>query len=414
MIDINLNGAEPTHVDRIKPQFSIDSAGNISWQPGFVDYDASVFHRGKVVTNDEYNTLFLKNVYQGNYNADSLNTLLKEHLGTIIHRKFTSLFNIKDSYAKVFSQSDWGAQQADGYYYITIPVIEHGFEPNTDKLGIDQVTIDTEMYVLDTNGNLVELPQVSVALDNTVTAYTDDNTLTGFIIVRLNDKAVVYADVKIDASQVIGLEEIAMTGQYADLKGLNEPDGPNYRLSELEHKFSQLSTGELPVAKATEANTATDANNLTGTIRNISLDDIFEPGSSIVKTALIAHYASGDGSKGTIEERLHNLDSRLISLGFKEGNITSKRDGSVVGKIYRQGNIAWGSITIPNSSDTLYTLQIPDGFVPTTTFIDLINVQKANGDEIISCRIVGYNININMLSGALKQGSILSFGYKIA
>lgn len=43
-----------------------------------------------------------------------------------------------------------------------------------------------------------------------------------------------------------------------------------------------------------------------------------------------------DKSKGTIEER-------LSSLGFKQGNIL--RAGSVVGKIYRQGNYVIGSIT---------------------------------------------------------------------
>lgn len=47
-----------------------------------------------------------------------------------------------------------------------------------------------------------------------------------------------------------------------------------------------------------------------------------------------------DKSKGTIEER-------LSSLGFKQGNIL--RAGSVVGKIYRQGNYVIGSITEPIS-----------------------------------------------------------------
>ena len=65
------------HVNRLEPEISIDpTTQRIVWEPRLLDYDASLFYRGKTVSNDEYNALFLQGVYQGNYIADSLVELL--------------------------------------------------------------------------------------------------------------------------------------------------------------------------------------------------------------------------------------------------------------------------------------------------------------------------------------------------
>ena len=284
MIDVNLNGAEPTHVDRIKPEFSIDPAGNINWLPGLIDHNAAVFHRGKTVTNEEYNTLFLKGVYQGNYTADSLKAFFKDHLNIAISRKFENMYNLQKSYTQVFSASDWGEKQEDGYYYITIPATVHGIQPLEQNTGVNRISVDTEMYVLD-GEKLLEVSQVYVEIDNTVTLYTDDSSLTGFVIIRLNDKAFVSPGASISVSQIFDIADVAKTGAYVDLKGLNDIDGPNYRLTELEKTLSQITAGELTVPKANNATEATNATNITGSIRNISLNDIFESGSSVVKNA---------------------------------------------------------------------------------------------------------------------------------
>lgn len=74
-------------IDRIKPQINIDENGNISWVPSFVDYDASLFYRGKTVTNDEFNQLFLQRTYQANYLADSLNAILNNYLNEAISKR---------------------------------------------------------------------------------------------------------------------------------------------------------------------------------------------------------------------------------------------------------------------------------------------------------------------------------------
>lgn len=74
-------------IDRINPQINIDDAGNITWVPSFVDYDPTLFYRGKTVTNNEFNELFLQRTYQANYLADSLNELLNNYLNEAIKKR---------------------------------------------------------------------------------------------------------------------------------------------------------------------------------------------------------------------------------------------------------------------------------------------------------------------------------------
>ena len=76
MSEANLNKVTK-HVSRINPQLSVNEFGDVIWTPCLVDYDANLFYRGKTVTNDEFNKLFLQQVYQGNYTTDSLIELLK-------------------------------------------------------------------------------------------------------------------------------------------------------------------------------------------------------------------------------------------------------------------------------------------------------------------------------------------------
>ena len=93
MIDINLNGALPTHVDRIKPNISVDSAGKINWTPGYLDYNASNYFPGKTVKSEEFNKHNLQHVYQGNYITDVLQLVFDKHLPDAIYKLFTSEFD---------------------------------------------------------------------------------------------------------------------------------------------------------------------------------------------------------------------------------------------------------------------------------------------------------------------------------
>lgn len=317
MIDIDLNGSAPQHVSRLTPQFSVDKTGRIEWLPGLVDYDASLFYRGKTVSNDEFNTLFLRNVYQGNYITDSLTELFNKHLNTAVYRSFTSEFNLVPSYVKTFTQDDWGAKAEDGYYYITITPEEHGFEPD-EGATLDRMNIDTEMYLLGVDGRFYEVSQVDTDPDNIVRLYTDDNTLSGFVVIRTNDKAYALASVTIDANQITGLATAATTGKYADLVDINAADGPNTRIRNNERTLMAIISdtealdGYPFVRKADFATTAADAEyakNLlgTGTIQNQKITDIFESGSNYVKNATMAN--DYNTQTGTIQAKFKSIDN---------------------------------------------------------------------------------------------------------
>lgn len=119
-----------------------------------------------------------------------------------------------------------------------------------------------------------------------------------------------------------------------------------------------------------------------------------------------------DKSKGTIEER-------LSSLGFKQGNIL--RAGSVVGKIYRQGNYVIGSITEPISITASMGLSIsPIGsatlndFKPKEeTYIFAINYAGGIAFIRISTSGIIESGNTTSLSlGTFGSNAPNSFGYE--
>ena len=311
MIDVNIDGIAPEHVERIAPKISVDETGRISWVPGFTDYNASLYPRGHQIKSEEFNEAMLKNVFQGNYITDSLNILLNEHLNTAIARTFKNAYNLVPSYIKVFGTEDWGTKQEDDYYYITIPATEHGFLIDENEPAVDRMNIDTEMYLLDSAGHFYEVRQVTVDTANTVQLYTDDNTLVGFVVVRTNDKSYALAETLIDATQILGLAKVATSAKYSDLVDLtnSEGTGPDDRINRNTRNINAIITGPTVVAQAQEAvkaNEATYASSLlaSGKIQNINVSDIFETGSSYVKNAThaeqadVANYAT-DASTAT-------------------------------------------------------------------------------------------------------------------
>lgn len=313
MINVELNGTSPQHVERIKPQFSVDRNGNINWVPGLVDYDAALFYRGKTVTNDEFNTLFLQDVYQGNYLTDSLTELFEKHLGTAIYRTFTSDFNLVPSYVKTFSASDWGMLQPDGYYYITIPASEHGFELSESGNELDKMNIDTEMYLLGEDGKFYEVTQVDTDTENTVRIYTDDNTLSGFVVIRTNDKAYALASATIEASQIKGLANVATSAKYVDLIDIDAADGPNTKIRGLAKDISDIVEGNTVIGEAVHANKADEATRLltNSYIQNIKVSDIFETGSHYAKDATRAK--DYDTTAGGIKTKFDNIEDDINS-----------------------------------------------------------------------------------------------------
>ena len=311
-MNMTLNST-PQHVERIKPQFSVDISGKITWLPGLIDYDASAFYRGKTVTNEEFNQLFLRDVYQGNYITDSLTELFEKHLGTAIYRSFTTDFKLVPSYVKSFGTTDWGNLQEDGYYYITITAEEHGFKPAEEELDLDKMNIDTEMYLLGSDGRFYEVPQVDTESDNTVRLYTDDNTLSGFVVIRTNDKAYALATEEIEASQVKGLANVATSAKYTDLIDIDAANGPNTKIRGLTKDILDIINGDTEVAEALHATNADNATRLLsgGYIQGIKVSDIFETGSRYVKDATKAK--NYDENSGTIKTRFDSIENNVIT-----------------------------------------------------------------------------------------------------
>lgn len=279
-------------MERLEPKMSVDASGNIIWVPAHVDYDPSIFFRGKKVTDEEFNGLFLKQAYQSNHTADSLSTFLDKHLGVAIHRRFVSSFNLAPSYVKTFTPALWGTLQPDGYYYINIPASEHGFPPNEiDEDGeLSKVSIAAEMSLMSDTGQFYTVPQVEIDAENNVRVYTDDNTVAGFVIIRRSDKAFAVAAAIVDATQIQGLAPVAISARYTDLVDIDSETGPNTRIAANAADITKIINGEHTVGKALKSESAEYADYTKGllldsTIQGIPVSSIFEEGSSYVKTA---------------------------------------------------------------------------------------------------------------------------------
>jgi hypothetical protein len=387
MLEINLDGALPTHVERIKPNISVGETGEINWTPAYLDYNAANYYPGKTVRSEEFNKHILQQIYQGNYNTDVMKEVFTKHLPDMVYKAFSSEFKLRPSYVKIFTETDWGERQEDGYYYITIPPEVHGFVLENTEQSASSITVDTEMYMLNTDNKFYEVMQALVQPDNTVQIYTDDATTPGFVIVRLNDKSLSIAQVNIHANQINGLHKIAVSGKYSDLIGLSnsEGTGPEDKINANKESIEAIISGEdkyfnkVTVKNATDAENAVYATNLlaSGNIQNIKVLDIFETGSNYVKDATHAKQADNvtntiagkaltdifetDGvtakkatdatnytKTGTIASKFNEINTRLNDLGFKSGTVEINFNGTLEDPypgsrtIYREGNTVYG------------------------------------------------------------------------
>ena len=329
MLEINLDGALPTHVERIKPNMSVGETGELNWTPAYLDYNAANYYPGKTVRSEEFNKHILQQIYQGNYNTDVMKEVFNKHLPDMVYKAFSSEFKLRPSYVKVFTETDWGERQEDGYYYITITPEVHGFVLENTEQSASSITVDTEMYMLNTDNKFYEVMQALVQPDNTVQIYTDDATTPGFVIVRLNDKSLSVAQVNIHANQIIGLHKAAISGKYSDLVGLSneEGTGPEDKINANKESIEAIISGEdkyfkkVTVKNAIDAENAMYATNLlaSGNIQNIKVLDIFETGSNYVKDATHAKQAD-DATNVTT-----NLAGKALTDIFEADGLTVKK-----------------------------------------------------------------------------------------
>lgn len=402
MLDVTIDGTAPEHVERIEPKMSVDESGKITWQAGLLDYNARARNRGDRVDSKDFNELFLKQVYSNNYISDSITKLFNVHLPSAIYRTFTSQFNLVPSYTRVFTSADWGARRADNYYYITIPASEHGFKVDDSETAVGKMNIDTEMYLLDSEGQFYQVNQVNVDTENTVELYTDDNSLIGFVVVRTNDKAYALAAASIDATQITGLAAVATSAKYEDLIDRTREDGtgPDDRITNNASEISRILSGEYTVPNAEYAETAKYAQALTdtSTIQNIAISSIFETGSSHVKRATLAdratnadladeatHATEADNALYAITRDITDNSTYIATTAFVQAKVDSVINiksgvptivsGSTYAKdskLYRQVNFVYGYIKwedykiASGSTKTITVATLPEGFRPKT------------------------------------------------
>ena len=313
------------------PEISVDGLGQVKWTAPALDYNSEIFYRGKTVTNTEFNELFLKQTAQSNYGIDSFKKFLTEIFPQAVYRQVKSKFNFDSSYIRPFVSEDWRAISEDEYY-IQIPVSEHGFDIDTEITS--SPNIEVEMYAFDpVKNSFYRVNQVSINEDNTVVLYSDIVDLIGYVIIRINRKVYAIASQeKIDASQISGLANVALTGDYNDL--LNSP---NAFIEKNTNDIQKIIDGSTPVAKAQSADTVNYITKDT-TFNNIAFTDIFEEGSSYVKNATQAK--DYDTQAGTIKEKFDSLvnlqeetkkeiiDTLIPKITEVENNITDITDGT--------------------------------------------------------------------------------------
>lgn len=354
--------------NRPAPELEISPTGQVSWKEVLVDHDAEKFYRGKQVTAQEYNQLFNKHASTSNYTADTLKQFLEHGLNDAIYRQVKHTLNLHPSYVKIFVSSDWGTADADGYYHITIPASEHGFavNPNPDMEydATKQTNIAAVVYLLDNNGEFYEVDTVTIDTDNTVTIYSDDFTLSGFVIIRTNSTAYEMSSVTLYASQIIDLADVAISNSYNDLDDL-----PTARFQAIESEIANLKNGTTPIAHATTADSAS-AVPRAGRINGINVSAIFEEeGSRVVKEATNATNASNYNSvSGTIKNKFAEIEGRLDSLGFRQGSVTlSSGTTAETNILTRQGNYVLGKLVNVLTPSALSFGTVPAEFRPKAT-----------------------------------------------
>ena len=331
MINVNINGELPEKIERIAPQLSVNKDGSINWTPAYTDHNASAFFRGKTLSPEEYNAALVKQIVQANYLSDSLSEFFNKQLSTVIYNNFINKFNLERSYIKIFLQEDWGEQQEDGYWYINIPASEHGFKIASQSQDIyERMNIDTNMYILGHNGRFKEVTQADIDTENTVRLFTDDNTLTGFVVIRTNDKAYALAEGYTQAHQITGLAAVATSGKYADLVDINAADGPNTKIKANAIRIQQLIDGSdanndlLQVYRAQFAGTADYAKRVEpdARINDVLVSEIFKsPASSIVKLA--------DTASNVDTTNLDTGDNDKVRFQLGTGNVFEKTINNV-------------------------------------------------------------------------------------
>jgi hypothetical protein len=306
-----------------KEFISIDSVGQIEWTNPLLTYDANLFTRGKTVTNAAFNDLFLKQTWHSNYVSKSLKELITKLPGAVSNY-VQHTFDVALSYVKTFGLEDWGTPAEDGYYYLNIPASEHNVVPDEND-SEKRLNVEAKMYALDKNGTFYEINQIALDDENNVQLYTDDNTLIGYVVIRINSKAYAVLETdQIPANKIKGLAPVAVSGRYSDLYGA--PD-----LKDVEQIQTNADNIAAIIKGTKKVKLAEDVLHITTdtTFDGIEYTQIFEAGSKSVKKATYAE------SAGSATNATNATNATTVTDNIKIGSTTKaitaifNTDGSV-------------------------------------------------------------------------------------
>lgn len=288
---------------RTSPAISVDAAGQIKWTAPTLDYNPSLFYRGKTVTNDEFNNLFNKQTAHSNYTTDSLHTFLTNLFPTAVWRQVQANFDFSNSYIGTFGKSTWAAATIeDGYYTHYYVPKEHGIHQGTSSE--TRTSIEADMFVFNADGALCKVEQVEIYDDtNTVKIYSDNPDLEGYVVIRANRKQyALAAQNQLDASLITGLHDVALTGDYEDL--INKPDAKIEACEDTLATIIEQDPERGTIVK--HAKLAEDVEHILNTTTfpgGKIYTDLFEEGTGIAKNADIAkRYKDSKGTTHSLSD----------------------------------------------------------------------------------------------------------------
>lgn len=135
-----------------------------------------------------------------------------------------------------------------------------------------------------------------------------------------------------------------------------------------------------------------------------------------------------DIEKGTVEQRLIDVDQRLTELGFKHGSIYTSTDtsGTPVGEIIRQGNFVIIHYNIPGGSPTTTLYIYPDQGTSALVFrpkegnvLELLDQGNPSYQYVVQ-QLISYENFLTIVSDAHGSGTVVGlkqmyeahFGYE--
>ena len=333
--------------------------------------------------------------------------------------------DIKEPYKVKFNENNWVYNNELLLFECKVSVDEHEIE-NYEDIGVD-------MFLIDENGNYIQVNQFVVSLNGDVRFYHESSS-AGYANIYVKREGLISSGKIVDVNNITGLAKVALTNNFEDLD--NVPDLNLAKRNEI--TIAEILDGTKIVEKAKSAEMSTIAESATyATSSGSSNNSIFannatkaqqdDSGNVIVKTYAKQNgsypgMAVGNANRATQDADGNNfvdtyakkdgtyLDmivgySRTAAQDVNGNNIYAtyaKKDGTyenmIVGKSYN-ANVAESSNKL-NGQDSNYYLN----------YDNLYNKPQIPSDNIELNNGAGYISSGQITSGDANWGVKLSNG----